>query len=537
MIPTEGTALLTGARRKVEQRQSLEAVFRYLYIVLWITFGVFCIGMTTSSSGNNSVNTPSSLGNRSILQQDGFYFPSHFVWGAATSAYQIEGATHEDGRGLSIWDTFASTEGAVDNGDTADIACDHYHRVDEDVALMVEMGLKAYRFSIAWPRILPDGSGKINQKGIDFYNHLIDTLLENDIQPWVTLYHWDLPQALEDRYGGWLGRQIVDDFANYADVCFQAFGDRVQHWITLNESWTVAVNGYNNAVHAPGHFQNPGVETYQAAHHLILAHATAVRIYRHKYRGRGGTIGISNCGDYRYPLDKVRDLDAAERAMVFQIGWFADPIWKGDYPQIMKDRLGDRLPAFTPEEKHLVKGSSDFFGLNHYSSLLAAEPKELPDYEGYWADMSVDFFSKDTWPKNSMGWSSVPSGCRHLLIWIAQRYQNPPIYMTENGSSYDEPDEETALHDYKRRDYLLNYIRASAEAMERGVNIRGYFAWSLMDNFEWQFGYSRRFGLVRVDFDDGTLERTPKESALWYRSTIEANGANIQRLPARPSPK
>jgi beta-galactosidase len=411
-------------------------------------------------------------------------FPETFVWGAATSSYQIEGAVTDDGRGPSIWDTFCKVPGNVLGGESGDVACDHYHKVDADVNLMKRLGLKAYRFSIAWPRILPNGEGEVNQAGIDFYSHLIDRLIENGIEPWITLYHWDLPQVLEDKYKGWLGRETVDAFGEYTRICFAAYGDRVKHWITLNESWTVAVNGYNNAIHAPGHFEDPGMETYLAAHHLILAHARAAKIYKMDFADeQGGVIGISNCADFRYPLTMTTaDEQAAERAMVFQLAWFADPIWKGDYPKEMKDRLGDRLPQFTTEEKNDIKGSSDFFGLNHYSSLMAAEPKEQPTYSGYWADMFVDFSAKDIWERNQMGWSVVPDGCRELLLWISKRYDHPTIYMTENGSAKDEPDLQTALHDYERLNYFKLYITACAEAMDAGTDLRGYFAWSFMDN-------------------------------------------------------
>ena len=380
------------------------------------------------------------------------------------------------------------------NHENGTIACDHYHRVDADVKLMKGLGLKAYRFSIAWPRILPNGEGDVNQAGIDFYSYLIDKLIENNIVPWITLYHWDLPQALQDKYGGWLSRNTVVAFAEYARICFEAYGDRVKHWITLNESWTVAVNGYNNAIHAPGHSMDPESETYLVAHHLLLAHATAVSIFRSdfakKQNGGDGVIGISNCADFRYPRTTMpQDEQAAQRAMVFQLAWFADPIWKGDYPEEMKDRLGDRLPKFTLEEQEIIKGSSDFFGLNHYSSLLAAEPKEKPNYSGYWADMFVDFSADESWKQNQMGWSVVPDGCRELLLWIAERYEQPVIYMTENGSASDEPDLETAMHDYERRDYFKQYIQACAEAMDAGVDLRGYFAWSLMDNVSGEVYY------------------------------------------------
>lgn len=452
-------------------------------------------------------------------------FPQNFTWGSATSAYQVEGATHEDRRGVSIWDVFCNNPNNC-NGDTADVACDHYHRVKEDVALMKGLGLKAYRFSISWPRIIPMGNGWVNQRGIDFYNTLIDTLIENGIEPWVTLYHWDLPQSLEYQYGGWLGPQIIRDFAHYASVCFEAFGDRVTKWITINEAWTVAIHGYDEGSKAPGRWQRSATEPYVVGHHLLLAHGRAVSIYRSDFvQKQGGIIGIANSGDYRYPLDPQNkaDVEAANRAIEWQLAWFADPIWTGDYPASMREILGDRLPQFTKQERAEIMGSSDFLGLNHYSSALASDPKKAAKIAGeYWVDMHVDYSNDPGWPKNCMGWNIVPEGGRDLLLWIRDRYNNPPIVITENGSCEDEPDLQSALHDHGRRDYLKRYIRAFGEALQEGVDLRGYFAWSLFDNFEWSFGFSRRFGIVRVDYD--TLERHPKLSALWYRDTIEANG-------------
>ena len=460
-------------------------------------------------------------------------FPQNFTWGSATSAYQIEGATQEDHRGVSIWDVFCNNPNNC-AGETADIACDHYHKVKEDVAMMKDLGLKAYRFSVAWPRILPMGRGRVNQRGIDFYNTVIDELIANDIEPFVTLYHWDLPQSLEYQYGGWLGPQIVRDFAHYARVCFEAFGDRVSKWITVNEPWTVAIHGYDEGSKAPGRYQRSSTEPYIVGHHLLLAHAEAVNIYRSEFaERRGGVIGIANSGDYRYPLDPENeaDVDAANRAIEWQLGWFSDPIWRGDYPMSMRVILGDRLPRFTKEERAKVMGSADFLGLNHYSSALASLPKKAPTIFGeYWADMHVHYSSDPKWETNCMGWSIVPEGGRDILVWIQERYNNPPIYITENGSCEDEPDLDSALHDYGRRDYLEGYIKAFGDALDEGVDLIGYFAWSLMDNFEWGFGFRPRFGIVRVDYD--TLQRHPKLSARWYSETIRTNGRNLVKEEA-----
>ena len=334
-------------------------------------------------------------------------FPEDFVWGAATSSYQIEGATDEGGRGVSIWDTYCAEAGNIIDGSNGDIACDHYHRVEDDVRLMKELGLKAYRFSIAWPRILPYGKadGGINHEGIAFYNRLIDELIRNDIEPWVTLYHWDLPQTLEDLYGGWLSPKIIEDFGDYASVCFEAFGDRVKKWITINESWTVAVQGYGDGSKAPGKIVNPQVDVYVVAHHLLLAHARAVRNYRERFsKTQRGIVGISNCGDFRYPLnpETSEDKAAAERSMVFQYAWLTDPLVFGDYPFEMRQRLGDRLPKFTEAQRLDMIGSIDFLGLNHYSTLYASAKTERPTYQGYWADMDVEFSSDPSWRENAM---------------------------------------------------------------------------------------------------------------------------------------
>jgi beta-glucosidase len=458
-------------------------------------------------------------------------FPPQFVWGSATSSYQVEGAVHAGGRGPSIWDSYCEWPNTVADNSSGAVACDHYHRMVDDVKLMKSLGLKAYRFSISWPRIYPMGGGKINADGVAFYNKLIDTLLEHGIEPWVTLYHWDLPQALEDKYKGWLGPAIVKDFARYARTCFGLYGDRVKRWITINESWTVAVQSYTDGTKAPGRSDNAPFDTYLAGHHLVLAHARAARIYKDEFFPmQRGMIGIANCGDFRYPLDPdaLEDVQAAERAMLFQYGWLTDPFFFGDYPFEMRAILGARLPHFTEEEQKDLVGSTDFLGLNHYSSLYAADSKEDSSNDGYWSDMHVDFSSDPSWKKNFMGWSIVPDGCRDLLLWISKRYGNPIIVITENGTAEDEPDSETAFHDEGRRQYLEDYIRACKQAIEAGVELAGYFAWSLMDNFEWEYGYTRRFGIVRVNFE--TLERTPKLSAIWYRDTIEAGGSNIPAI-------
>lgn len=525
--PSEDTALLQssqdGHHPTNRNKQGSLTVFLLAGGILLVLVLILVQNLTHHIVSNSSL----------ALYKDFHSFPTSFVWGAATSAYQIEGAANEDGKGVSIWDTYCEQEGKIADGTSGAVACDHYHRIEEDIQLMHGLNIKAYRFSIAWTRIYPDGTGVVNQAGIDYYNRLIDTLLEYDIEPWITLYHWDLPQMLEDKYGGWLNRQIVDDFGEYARTCFDAFGDRVQHWITLNESWTVAVQSYQDGSKAPGIVRNPAVEVYQAAHNLILAHARAATIYKREFAAtQNGIIGIANCGDYRYPKSSPKDDKAAERAMIFQYAWLTDPFFFGDYPVEMKERLKDRLPEFSANERAELIGSCDFLGLNHYSTLYAQENSYSPksEFEGYWSDMHVTFSSDPRWRKNFMGWSTNPDGCRELLIWISKRYGKIPIYMTENGTSEDEPDLASALRDEGRREYIEQYLRACAEAIELGVPLEGYFAWSLMDNFEWEYGYTKRFGMCFVDYE--TLERTPKSSALWYAQTIQAGGFNIPRIAA-----
>jgi len=384
-------------------------------------------------------------------------FPHDFTWGTATSAYQIEGGSDADGKGPSIWDDFCAQKGRVANNDTGDRACDHYNRVEEDVALMKDMGVQAYRFSIAWTRILPNGrTEKINQAGLDFYNHLIDTLLANDIEPWATLYHWDLPLELEQGSEGWVGDEISDLFADYANVCFTQFGDRVKNWITLNEPWVVAVLGYGKGVFAPGIESNH--KPYLAAHNLLLAHAKAVDIYRrHHQPHQAGQIGITNNCDWREPLtDKREDQQAAQRALEFFLGWFADPIYLGDYPQSMRERVGDRLPEFTDQQRKLLLGSSDFFGLNHYTTMYAADcPDETPEIHVYGngglsEDQGVALTVDQDWAMTDMQWAIVPWGCRKLLQWIDDRYSSPEIYITENGCAFDEH-----LHNNQERAYRI----------------------------------------------------------------------------------
>ncbi len=457
-------------------------------------------------------------------------FPNDFVWGTATSSYQIEGAAAIDGKGPSIWDAFTSIPGKIYQGDTGDVACDHYHKFKEDVQLMKNMEVKAYRFSISWPRVMPTGKDTINEKGIQFYSDLIDELLQAGITPWVTLYHWDLPLALQLEADGWLGATISDHFAAYADLCFDRFGDRVKNWITLNEPWVAAILGYGQGVFAPGRTSNS--EPYLAAHHLILAHAKAVQVYRKKYSHQQGQIGITNNCDWREPLTNSQlDKDAAERALQFFVSWFADPIYKGDYPEVMKERLGERLPTFSAAEKQMILGTSDFFGLNHYTTMYAAHDdgtiKEQNVYGngGISEDQAVTLSLDKDWPTTLMNWAVVPWGCQKLLAWIDERYDQPDIYITENGCAYPDKIVDGKVNDQERLDFYKGYLQACQQAIDNGIKLKGYFAWSFMDNFEWASGYEKRFGLHYVDFE--TLERTPKKSALWLKKAIAENSAEV----------
>jgi len=455
-------------------------------------------------------------------------FPNDFLWGCATSAHQIEGAWDEDGKGPSIWDAFSSIPGKIHNHETARTAADHYHQLAEDVELMAEMGLKAYRFSIAWSRILPQGSGKINPKGIEFYSRLIDLLLEKNITPWPTLFHWDLPLLLEFEKNGLLNPEISELFKNYADICFQHFGDRVKNWLTLNEPYVYAMFGHGFGMMAPG--RKSSTEPYRVGHHFLLSHAKIVELYREKYQPRQqGQISLAlNC-DWREPLTQSpADQAAAQRALEFFLGWFADPIFLGDYPESMKKNVGDRLPVFSADEKRLVKGSADFFALNHYTTYYASQgPKdgEIDDpytNGGFYTDQFVKLSSDPGWEKTQMAWNVVPFGIRKLLHWIDKRYDHPDIYVTENGCSCEENRENGAVNDPKRVAYLQDYIAECHQALIEGVKLKSYFVWSLLDNFEWALGFSKRFGLHYVDY--ATRQRIPKESARWFRKVIQVNG-------------
>lgn len=447
-----------------------------------------------------------------------------FIWGVATAAHQIEGAWLEGGKGLNIWDAYSHTPGKITNGDTSAIACDHYHRYEEDIDLIADLGAGGYRFSISWARIIPDGKGAVNQEGIDFYNRLIDGLIAKGVTPFVTLYHWDLPLALQMEDDGWLSYSTAEAFAKFAEVCFEAFGDRVDHWMTFNENWCTAVLGYGTGLFAPGRISE--TDPYVVGHNLLLAHGLAVQSFR---RGEyAGQIGIANNCDFREPLtDSEDDRAAAQESLEFFYGWLTDPVVFGEYPAIMRERLGDRLPEFTAEQKELLKGSADFLGLNHYTTHFASRSDQVANAVasvdgngGMSDDQNVVLSSDPEWHVTSMGWFVVPWGLRKMLNWIHERYNGLPIYVTENGTALANNDAETAIDDRERADFIKSYTDAMNEAIEEdGVDVRGYFCWTLMDNFEWCRGYDMRFGLIFCNFE--TLERTPKASYYAYREIIQ----------------
>mmetsp|Transcript_83725 Transcript_83725/g.175142 ORF Transcript_83725/g.175142 Transcript_83725/m.175142 type:complete len:513 (-) Transcript_83725:297-1835(-) len=465
-------------------------------------------------------------------------FPKNFIWGSATASYQIEGAAFDGGRKASIWDTYSATPGRVLNGDTGAVACDHYNRWKEDVKLMKELGLPAYRFSISWPRVLPLGRGEVNEEGVKWYSDLIDELIKNDIKPLVTLYHWDLPQALEDAYGGWLDRKVIADFEQYSKLCFERFGDRVKDWITFNEPWCSTVLGYGNGQMAPGNKDKPGTEPYTAAHHIILAHAKSVQLYRKEFQAKQlGQIGITLNMDWREALtDSAEDAAAAQRALDWSLGWFADPIWKGDYPESMKKKCGARLPSFTDEEKAMIKGTSEFFGLNHYATAYAKQPRGKAksvsmwgdeQSGGYFDDQEVELIDDCRWKRTDMDWGVVPWGLRKMCEYIQTTYKPMGgILVTENGCAVKEDDVDSAKNDIFRVEFYQTYIAQLHGAIQNGADVRAYFAWSLMDNFEWALGYSKRFGIVRVDYE--TQERTAKASAKMFGELCKTN---VLRLP------
>lgn len=444
-------------------------------------------------------------------------FPEGFLWGAGTSAYQIEGAAREDGRGESIWDRFTRRPYAVRNGDNGDVACDHYHRVDEDVALMAALGLKSYRFSISWPRVLPSGRGQVNQVGLDFYERLVDKLLRAGIIPNATLYHWDLPQAIQDA-GGWKNREIAGWFADYAAVVFRRLGDRVKLWATLNESWVTSFMGHGTGVMAPGWADTS--LAYQSAHHQLLAHGRAVQVFREGCYP--GEIGIVLWSEPAIPASQGEaDRDACVRYALHIGNLFSEPLFHGCYPQPLFDWLGEMAPQVQPGDLELISQPLDWLGINYYRSVKVGYDPGAGHLK-----CRTDYLDAPLWSRTGMGWGVFPAGLADVLAHYQETYGNLPLYITENGCSLaGEPGLERELDDLGRIRYLRAHFLAAQQAIQRGVNLKGYYVWSLLDNFEWAEGYSQRFGLVHVDFQSG--KRTPKRSYQWYRDVIAQNGANL----------
>jgi beta-glucosidase len=468
--------------------------------------------------------------------QQAITFPAGFVWGAATAAYQIEGAVEEDGRGTSIWDTFSHTPGRVLNGDTGDVATDHYHRTTEDIAIMADVGLNAYRFSVAWPRIVPTGSGAVNQAGLDFYSRLVDGLLQNGIMPLLTLYHWDLPQPLEDA-GGWANRDTASRFAEYAGVVGQALGDRVPTITTLNEPWCSAFLGYSAGVHAPGRTDN--ATSLAAAHHLNLAHGLGTAALRDALPSTGQVSLTLNLQQLRAASQSEADRDAVRHVDAVANRIFLEPVLRGRYPDDLVADLAHLTDFSFVRDGDLaaIAAPIDVLGVNYYfPTLVAAATAQLREQSksnendphgtaGPAAVPGTDlaFAVPQAGPYTAMGWPIEPASLTDLLLRVHRDYPEIPLAITENGVAYNDvvaPD--GGVHDPDRIDYLRSHLAAVYAAIAQGADVRGYYVWSLLDNFEWAFGNSKRFGVVHVDF--ATLQRTLKDSAHWYRDVIAANG-------------
>ena len=442
-------------------------------------------------------------------------FPSDFAWGAATASYQIEGAWNEDGKGESVWDRFSHTPGKVEDGDTGDVACDHYHRWREDVDLMEGLGLNAYRFSIAWPRILPNGEGHVNPVGLDFYSRLTDALLERGIEPFATLYHWDLPQALQEK-GGWPERFVVEAFAAYTEVVSRRLGDRVRHWITVNEPWVNAVIGYRTGQHAPG--ETDLGRSVAAAHHLLLAHAAAVPILR--ANSPGARVGLALNLTPQHPASgSIADRVAATWVDGYINRWFLDPLSGRGYPADIVRSFEPRMDIVQPGDLEAIARPVDMLGVNYYMRGIARS-EAIPETEN--EPRTVSPGDEIT----EMGWEVYPQGLYQTLARLHFNYGFPALYVTENGAAYrDEVGSEGQVEDPERRSYLHRHLREVQRAIEIGVPVHGYFVWSLLDNFEWSYGFSKRFGVVRVDFETG--RRIVKSSGRWYRDLIRSKGRGL----------
>jgi beta-glucosidase len=456
---------------------------------------------------------------RDGLEKDRRFLPE-FLFGAATSACQIEGAWKTDGKGESIWDRFCHTPGKIRFGHTADVACNHYHLYRDDVALMKHLGLNAYRFSIAWPRVLPSGQGPVNEKGLDFYKSLVEILLQNGIRPFITLFHWDLPQILQSRLGGFRSRECAKLFADFAYTMARQLGDTVFDWITINEPWTYAVPGELGGVHAPGR-RNPW-GAFQTMHNLLVAHGLgvqALKAVRSDLR-TGAALNLMPI----YPRGPSRkDKDAALIADEFYNRIQLDPLFKGTYPRALLRRLRWFAPNIEADDMDIITTRSDFLGVNAYAIAHAYHKWYIPFFHAWMTGAQVGTveYAADGLEHTSMGWPVWPRGIYEVLTRIRSEYANPPVYITENGAAFDDFIENGSVHDFKRVEYLRHHLHMVHQAMKEGADVRGYFVWSLLDNFEWSMGYSKRFGIVYVDHV--SQERTIKDSGLWYSGVIRHN--------------
>lgn len=450
-------------------------------------------------------------------------FPTNFLWGAATAAYQVEGAAAEDGRGLSIWDTFSHTPGKTDNGDSGDVACDMYHRYPADIEIMHGLGIKGYRLSISWSRLFPNGDEVREERGFAFYDNLINNLLAQGITPYITLYHWDLPQALEDK-GGWRSRETVAAFGKYAAAVAAHFGDRVKHFAPINEPWCVAWLGHGLGVHAPG--ISDRATAFKVAHHTVIAHATAVNAMRAVRSDLkiGPVLNQAN-----YPADDPSDPVQAHASAILdavQNRWWMDAIFYGKYPEILVEEFGSEfLDAILPGDMELAQTPNDWLGINYYfdTRVGASDSAKTVEFDNS-ALLGLTIDSTPVGELTDMGWPITPQGLSGMLVrWHKEFGERlPQIFITENGCAYpDGPDQNGKINDQRRISYLDKHLNALLDAIAQGVNIGGYFQWSLLDNFEWSLGYQKRFGIVHVDYN--TQKRTPKESAHWYSEVIKAN--------------
>lgn len=442
-------------------------------------------------------------------------FPETFKWGTATSSYQIEGAWNEDGRGLSIWDTFSRVEGNVINGDNGDVACDSYHRYKEDVQLLKELGVQMYRFSIAWPRVFPNGTGEVNEAGLQYYVNLVDELLKNGITPFVTLYHWDLPQALQDK-GGWENRETIDAFVTFAETMFKALNGKVNHWLTFNEPWCISFLSNYLGEHAPGNKDLQKAVT--VSHEILVAHGKTVQCFRDL--GIEGSIGIApNMEWYEPYTQSEEDKLVCKNKLAWFLDWFLEPIFKGSYPKNLLDifsKAGAEVPI-ADGDLDIINQPIDLIGVNYYTGTVVRYNKGYDLFDGEALDAGYD--------RTDFDWKIYPEGLYKCLSHIKAQYGDTPIYITENGACYDGEPKNGIIEDPKRIDYLSKHIFQLKRAIDAGVNVQGYCAWSLMDNFEWAFGYTKRFGIVHVDFD--TQKRTPKNSFYWYQNVIKNQALEI----------